>query len=1596
MTLGDTIAQALAQWRAETVAAIGPVAFRAYAATNREQLTTAIERWARRRSVPRSPKDRVAANLAILDLLRDKQDNELTDKERRILDHYTGWGGLPTDALEQAGWSLDNVIATDEYYTPIEVADAIGQMLAPCLEALAGRDGSIPALDPAAGTGRLLRGLTTSTPINWTAVELSPVSSRILRLLHPEIRVYQQSFESWVTAHGDSYQGKLRLVVCNPPFSERGLAVDDQHPEYKEGAAYAYFLRRSLDLLAPGGLGVVVTPRSFMQAERTRELRRRVLARHHLVAAYRLPPRAFAGSDTVSDILLLRARGGELTELDSDDAFIVDGTYFAETPEHVLRSLKLPTVAERCPCAIGAPVSTDKSSPSFEPLEVASSLGYRLLRLRDLLADGSPIGHGLWVELRRDLDDFRTSDFLTARDGNANPWQWPALVSRAVDDEGADSYLNAFTRDGGLETWLESIGPPYRRYRGDPHNIVDQAAWLYRQAGQLNLEELVTLHQDVGGRLSAADIQDVLIGAGWNVAAHLAKGTLEPDRVYYSGDLWPKFDAARAQDDPTLASQAERLHRAIATVPIEDIDLSPRSGGWIPAKQLSAWVGLLTGDAVTLERRDGLIQLEGVELGDNATQPITDELRCLLAWINYDNRGFKPRKSPAVTVDTLDLSKLRDIDQHRARWAARWLSSWRSFATAHHGKRATLARAYNRAMRGLIRREYNSDPLTIPRWSSSVRVALRPHQIQAARRAIDNRQGLIALDTGLGKTFTGLAVLATARAHGWARRPVIVCPNALVWKWFDDIGKVLRDYRIAVIGTHRYRRHHGSEVDGLREQLERGEIDEQTFESSMVTSRIDTPAERADKWASFRAGGFDVAIMTPQALAKTVVSEEVVSSYTRDIDALARLAALGRSVPVDNGKPDALAWDFVDLLIIDEAADYKNLFPAPSWYGTSPKYAGGSAVSARAWQLHLRAYATRRCNSDGRGVVMLTATPMKNSPVELYNLLHIMQPAIWERAGIFNPEQFAERFLQIEPVDAIPDCELNIAAGPAVVGFRNLEELRAILGQVVEIKAAEDAPDLKLPHARKHIVEVDLDAAQAAKYRTYIEQLRKGDHGSAATMATQMRLALVAVHAALDDGFTWETAIGESAPNPNSPKFAAIAERIVASPDCGHIVFMEAKAGHRWLSQVLTDAGIAADRIGVMNSDVGTAAERNQIAADFNGADGNPRYDVIIANSVAYEGMDLQLRTCAIHHADLPWTPADLQQRNGRAYRQGNRCSTLEIYYYIARHSTDRYRLAAIDGKASWLSELLAGKSELHNPAGAVFADSGDLLIQLANDPESAKEVLEETKHGKRLRSDRDLDRWARSMVYRAAARYRAARETRDPHEALRMRGEADRLVEEIRSIGVDKWPWVRWVDAVQTSMPLIPSEGPFVYESLKVTRQRKRKVEAFNFGRVVYGEHEAIGCRRAGDHTWAKFEADDVAKLGISVDDMQGISNVPWPGNDLAEVVAAIKQSAYTLRSIPWPDWGWYMASSDFLDSVWPRVGHMISQHVRYFSVELPTVQGRKIELERGRDMGPVVPPTLAGWHRFLRLAVRSDLNRQTIEQVANYWWGRPVPEDL
>ncbi len=1293
---------------------------------------------------------RTQANLAAMKVAAAKRPQKMTAEDKRVLAGYSGWGGLSIAAHKDdfpAGFPAPEERGLiHEYYTPSKVCAEIARVVRPML-ATGGGNGSLLALEPAAGIGRMIRAASGKgwTQVKWLAVEYSELSGRMLGAIRPDLSVYLGPFERWVREYGDNYRGRVHLVLANPPYGARGAAIsDDPDRSYREKQAYAYFMRRGLDLLTPNGVGVFLVPYGFLtgQGARNRSLRTKVLKRHHLSAAFRLPSRLFPGAEIVIDLLFFRARGGELAEVLEEDQGILDGGYFELFPTHILGKevgkagaetdqtakprwgyqvegafTKLPDVVERplcttCeirrftppPAADGEPVAkparggvtrrVEKSSKLPPALATASALGMRVDGyLAALAAEDSESPSLLWKELH---------DALTAWvAAHGNPWantDLHKLVKRG--DTGAERFLSAFERSGRVISGL-ARRPTYRpRYTGKPDDVVAQAEMLFRQHRQLTLGELADFHRKVGGRTQRKRIQALLHKAGWALDGD-SWDRLVPAEHYYTGHLWPKVERAKkhaAKGDAQATAQAKKLLAAIGQAVFEDIDgVSPRQG-WIPLELVSQWLSQSLnrhyGDVV-LTRKDGLVVPEGADYGQiRDTGLLAPEARWCIGWINHDKTEFRPRKR-----------RDQKIDEVRLKVAREWESSFRAWIGADEDLRAQVEQVYNRTFLGFVPPHYPAEPLAVARWAPDGPTP-HPHQVAGARRVIANRGGLLAFDVGVGKTYCAILILSRARQEGWVRRPVVLVPNSIVWKWEADIRRVLPDYRIAVIGSK-------------RTVVARGK------RKGLVTSATDTPKERAQKWTRFQAGEYDVVLLTYTALARTRMNERAVRAYADKTEAIRREVKLRQrnagkmkkiterqaavlkegvaawvaeqmELPPSWKYDPGIAWDDIgiDMLIVDEAQNYKNLYLPEAREGGVPRFMGNTGEgSKRAWQLDFRCAAVR-ARTGGAGIVLLSATPAKNSPLEFYSLIQYVDHHAWSRMGIRDPEQFIDRYLRIE-LKPVVNTRMEVEERAAVTGFVNLHELRDAIFRYGEFRTADEV-GLKLPEPTVKVVEVDMNAAQDAKYDQYVSQIEDALESTRVQDRSKIlgllaRMALVAIHPDLDEGHDWKTATS-SGVDPHAPKLDAMAKRVASNRTCGHIVFVDNIAAHVWAKQVLVQAGIAPERIAVLNARTAKAsADRERIAREFNGAPEEgiaPKYDVVIANAIAYEGIDLQKRTCAIHHLDLPWEPATLQQRNGRGVRQGNTLSTIEINYYFARRSQDGLRFNLIQGKLGWMTEL--------------------------------------------------------------------------------------------------------------------------------------------------------------------------------------------------------------------------------------------------------------------------------------------------------------------
>ena len=409
-----------------------------------------------------------------------------------------------------------------EFYTPSKVAKEVARVVAPLVHALPQDGETVHALEPSAGIGRFLRAFEAVPGLTWHAVEWSTLSSLMLKALRPDLDLTNAPFERWVREKSAGAAGRLGLVVSNPPYGIRGASVaEDPDRAYREKMAYHYFLRRGLDLLAPDGLGVFLVPGGFLTSRTAQftALRERVLKRHHLAAAYRLPSinekrreAIFPGAMLVTDLLFFRARGGELDAVDASDAEIVGGGYFKQFPRHILgrevgedhgeddqtskprwgyqvqgEFTRLPDLVERPVCGdckvVAFPSRSAAPAPAGRigvtrvteadvtdlPREFASAvlLGLRVDRYLALLAaenaEEPPL---LWPELHAALTAWHGS--------NGNPHASVELVKLARGgNTGAERFLSAFDRAGHLIDGLRRKPPVFEpRYTGRVDDVV--------------------------------------------------------------------------------------------------------------------------------------------------------------------------------------------------------------------------------------------------------------------------------------------------------------------------------------------------------------------------------------------------------------------------------------------------------------------------------------------------------------------------------------------------------------------------------------------------------------------------------------------------------------------------------------------------------------------------------------------------------------------------------------------------------------------------------------------------------------------------------------------------------------------------------------------------------------------------------------------------------------------------------------------------------------------------------------------------------------------------------------------------------------------
>lgn len=1342
--------------------------------------------------------ERRRLNAAAMAILEAKPDADMTAEDRQALARYTGRGGI--------GDSLN------EFYTEPAVASAMWSMLANA--GFAGGE----VLEPSAATGVFVQ--TAPAGARVTSVEIDPTSARINRILHAPAghEVETASLERFATQDGrqfDAVIGNVPFGVRGAVIKDDkpDLSTADQYfvdtalDKAKDGGLVA--------LIVPTGILDSKTGRGF----RERVLRKGIfLGAHRLpntafegshtgvtsdIVLFRKRPQDAAGA-------LSTVTQDQLQALDVWDPEFLEGSYFTdgrgaghvmgrmeegwrakaglghditvtgsmagipealakwhpddEAPaspsvQQVLAAIGDDPAAKRR--AVSAAMQTPYQVPKLGDTRVINGIRYvlqgeppRWHRAEDAMSEAVEDAQGV-AEMIDDLAEGRARDaafnraaLIEALDNyvrlhgvpsrNRDLLRWLAAPSLALEEgeEPADhaakvkgmhrrtALLLGAVRDDGSYSDLVTG----RTERGDAATLDTVATKLALETGGFTAAQLAT----AWGRASEEAVTDHLYASA-DYALDADGRTWTTMDSYLSGELWPKIDAARelaghdgitAGAKAKYARQAGALEEVIQPQSLDDVEIMVNSG-FVGPDVLTAW--LRRGYDEAVEKNPARARWE--------QPPVVSFSDAIYAVRGAD--GGRIWGDADLLQRVLNRTGVKKDEQGAVERLNQDFREW-LLGSAY---RDQVEDTYNRTYRGFRQRAYADTPIAIPGLNPALSV--NAYHFAGLRWAMEAGKGIIAADVGLGKTGRGLMLARLAKVTGQAKRPTFVVPKSVLANWMAEAEFWFPGSKVLVIG--------------------------ETYskdKSGNIVSKPDNEETRRRKYHDLKQNEYDFVFISMPAWNDLDLDPIKKGEYHNQDFWVQRGAALGtggnskREVKIREAYDQAMAKrDFsnredtiyfndlgVDMLILDEGQAYKNLYSVKKRFGESPKFLGGGGESNRALDTYYKTKALREANG-GKGVYMLTATPTKNSPLEVYSMLSHIAPEAFERLGIKNSEDFLDRFCVFEN-DTVLTTSGALEDALVTAGFKNLSELREVMRRYIDRKTAEDV-GLVIPRAdaREHAVAMTPEQeTEYAGLRALALESKSDANGDAHIFSIMDKMG----KASLDLGLLDPAHAGA-----RSPKIDALVEQFIKGvEDGGQVVFCDSVPTHERIVAALVKAGIPRNQIGVINAQVApTSAQRQRISDDFNAG----KLKGVVGNTATMgEGINLQKGTADIHHLDLPWEPASVQQRNGRGRRQGNKKESIRLHTYLAKGSFDGYRWQTVGAKRDWMDLLWNGGDRVENLARQARVGRQDMLIMLSADPDAARTKYEADRAQatqRKLAEDRGkaADQFARLQTMRAS-----------------------------------------------------------------------------------------------------------------------------------------------------------------------------------------------------------------------------------------------------
>lgn len=377
--------------------------------------------------------------------------------------------------------------------------------------------------------------------------------------------------------------------------------------------------------------------------------------------------------------------------------------------------------------------------------------------------------------------------------------------------------------------------------------------------------------------------------------------------------------------------------------------------------------------------------------------------------------------------------------------------------------------------------EDDESPLAVPglnpKWDT------KGFQRSFVRKTAREFGGINGFGVGLGKTSTALVSVQHAQATGTKKKTMFVVPNSVLSNWRKEAAKVYADTADCLFVGLTVNADDSFTVKSSDYDRDLTRILENRHSKIFVTFEAFQRLRLKDATAA----AYD------KHLAK-VDKAYAESDKNKDNERTKSLReALIYQLTQDKAKSAAAPFfeDLgVDSLVIDEAHAFKNSRKVNDFKGG--KFLSLADPSGRGLDAQAKAWFVRSGNARSDGVLCLSATPITNSPLEVYSMLSLAMgdQRVNDLMMVEGSDQFMDVTCEMENRDE-ETLDGQLKSYNVFVGLNNATALRRVIHQGCTIKTAEEVGEqIVAPDAEKTPVSVDLPPSVKAALQDYKNAFR--------------------------------------------------------------------------------------------------------------------------------------------------------------------------------------------------------------------------------------------------------------------------------------------------------------------------------------------------------------------------------------------------------------------------------------------------------------------------------------------------------------------------